>query len=143
MESLLQLLYLLLYMYLGVFTQILYDILMGYQKKFLTIKALLIFIFVGYLWIAITNMYEISFRFIYFFFYVIGYIISHYIFHSYICDLLTLYKPYLLRFKDFILYLMHLILVPPILQYIKCKLYTMLYYHKHPWLKPIGIKRLF
>lgn len=143
MESLLQLLYLLLYMYLGVFTQILYDILMGYQKKFLTIKALLIFIFVGYLWIAITNMYEISFRFIYFFFYILGYILSHYIFHSYIYDLLILYKPYLFRMKDFSLYLLHLILAPPIFQYIKCKLYTKRYYHKHPWLKPIGIKRLF
>lgn len=143
MESMLQLLYLLLYMYLGLFSQILYDLLMLYQKKFLITKSLILFIWIGYLWIKISNLYEIPFHIIYLLFYTLGYILSFYIFHSYLVERLTLYKPYLLRIRDYILFGIHCILFPPILRYIKCRVYTTRYYHKHPWLKPIGIKRLF
>lgn len=143
MQSLQQLLYLALYFYLGSFTHITYDTIFFYQKKLLLIKHIIFFSFIAFLWISIANKFSIQMIYIYYIIFIVGYTISYKIFHSYITETNTIYKAYIDKFKIFLFYYIKLLLMPPLYNYIKCKIYMKSYYHKYPYLKPIGIKRLF
>jgi len=143
MESLYQLLHLLLYTYLGFFTHIAYSIIFFYQKRLITIKAILFFFGIAYLWIDISNSFSIKFNFIYFITFTIGYLLSFKLFDQYLKDLNKLYKKYLKLFIYKLIYYIKIIAIPPLFYHIKCYIYTKIYYHKHPWLKPLSIKRLF
>ncbi len=143
MESLYQLLYLCLYLYLGVFTHIAYNIIFFYQKRFVFIKTLVFFFFIAYLWILLTNNYNINFNPMYLFTYILGYVLSNFLFDEYIKKLNTIYLQFLNQAKWKLIYYLKLIAVPPIYYHIRCQIYTKIYFHKHPWLKPLSIKRLF
>jgi|GEM_PF-1777099 len=143
MESLHQLLHLLLYTYLGFFTHIAYNIIFYYQKRFITIKAIIFFLGIAYLWIDISNDFNIEFNYIFFIFYLLGFLLSHKLFEEYLNSLNIVYKRYLKLIIKRTLYYLKLIAIPPIYYHIKCFIYTKAYYHKHPWLKPLSIKRLF
>lgn len=143
MESLYQLLYLILYTYLGFFTHIAYSIIFFYQKRLITIKAILFFFGIAYLWIDISNSFSIEFNFIYFIVYSLGYLLSFKLFDNYLNYLNKIYKKYLKTILGRLFYYVKLIAIPPIFYHLKCYIYTKIYYNKHPWLKPLSIKRLF
>lgn len=143
MESLYQLLYLCLYLYLGIFTHLVYSILFFYQKRLIFIKTILFFFFIAYLWIRITNTYDIVFNYLYPISYILGFILSENLFKENLKKLNTKYLQFLNSAKWLLFYYLRRIAVPPIYDYIRCRIYTKYYFHKHPWLKPLGIKRLF
>lgn len=143
MESLYQLLYLFLYTYLGFFTHIAYSIIFFYQKRLITIKAILFFFGIAYLWIDISNSFSIKFNFIYFIVYSLGYLLSFKLFDNYLNNLNMIYKKYIKTILGRLFYYLKLIAIPPVFYHLKCYIYTKIYYHKHPWLKPLSIRRLF
>ncbi len=143
MDSLLQLFYISLYLYLGFFTHIAYTIVFFYQKRFIFLKILFFFSFIAYIWIKITNKYNVSFHFILGIIYGIGIILSYLLFEKKLNKLNSKYIIYLHKMKDRIWYLIKIGITPSFFYTIHCYIYKKIYYRKHPWLKPIGIKKLF
>lgn len=143
MESLYQLLYVCLYLYLGCFTHIVYSILFFYQKRLRFIKTVLFFFLIACLWIYLSNAYDITFRYIYLLVYLLGLALSYKLLEAYLQKLNTLYLQFLTIVKYKVYYILKLLLIPPLYYYIRCRIYTKHYYRKHPWLKPLSSKRLF
>lgn len=143
MESLYQLLYVCLYLYLGCFTHITYSILLFYQKRFRFIKTVIFFFLIACLWIFLSNTYDIAFRYIYLPVYLLGLAFSYKLLEAYLQRLNALYLKYLTIAKYKAYYILKLLFIPPIYYYIRCRIYTKRYYRKHPWLKPLDSKRLF
>lgn len=143
MISINQLLHIIIFLYLGFFTHIAYSTLMFYQKRIRLLKAIVIFILISIIIIKITYKYSISINPILSIIYVVGIILSFNLFENYLYILNTKYYSYLTIFISKLKYTVKLISIPPIYYYVKCKFYTLNYYRKHKWLKPIGIKRLF
>ena len=140
MNSLNQLLQIMLVLYLGIFTYLIYQIIFYNQHKFLFIKHLLFFYFISKIWINISSKYYLDFKIIFIIIYILGIFISTYILSTYIEKLnIDFYNMFYYEVR----YLIILLIVPPILYIIRRNIYKYIYYIKHPWLKPIGIKRLF
>ena len=143
MNSINQLIHIFIFLYLGFFTHIAYSILMFYQKRFKLIKAITLFIFISLIIVKAIYKHSITLNPILLTIYILGIILSFNLFEKYLTSLNTKYKLFLVLAIYWIKYIIKLISIPPIYYYVKCKFYTLNYYHKHKWLKPIGIKRLF
>ncbi len=143
MESLKQLIYLSLYLYFGIFTHLTYTTIFYYQKRFRLLKTLGYFFGIAVLWIHISNRYSIPFYPIYPFLYVFGYYLSFRFFQTYLIKIHTQYLKFFHKAKWKLLYWLKLLCIPPFIYTIRCFIYQKLYYHKHPWLKPLTLKRLF
>ncbi len=131
MKSLYELIYLLLYFYLGMFTFISYTLLFYHQKRFLFIKNIIYFILISILWIYLTNKYKINFNIIYFIIYLIGYIISFKLFNNKLNEINKSLNIIIIN----IAYIIKLIISPPLINTIKCHLYKYKLFKKYPYLK--------
>lgn len=143
MESLSQLLYLLLYFYLGSIAYICYNIIFYYQKKFLIIKIIAYFILVSFVWIYISNKYKIDFNYFFIIAFIIGMFLSEALFEKYLNKLNDKYIKALALLKDKVIYIIKLAITPAIYNKFKCYIFKKIYYHKYPWLKPLDLRRLF
>ena len=144
MTSLITLLKILLFIYLGSFTYITYQILFYFQKKFLIIKTLIFFFLIATLIIHLSNKYDVIFFGGYLFFYILGIIITRYIL-----------KPKIFKNAKVVEYFLYIPLKKHLINLIKyaffysyfinlknkIKLYK--YYKKYPHKKPKSIYELF
>ena len=144
MESLITLLKIVLYIYLGLFTYISYQILFYYHKKFILIKTFSFFFFIALLIIKISNKYNITFFVGYLFFYMLGIYLSRLFLKPKIHKNTKLVKYFLIipLKNKFFLFVRKSIFFDSI---IKLKEYIKLYfyYKKFPYKKPKTIYELF
>lgn len=131
MKSLYELIHLLLYFYLGIFTYISYTIIFYHQKKFIFIKNIIYFILLSILWIHISNKYNIKFYLIYFIIYLLGYIISNKLFNNSIIKINKSLNNIIIEVN----YLIKLIITPQIINKFKCILYKKRILKKYPYLR--------
>lgn len=143
MNSINQLFHILIFLYLGFFTHITFSTIMFYQKKFKLLKAIFIFSIIAYIIIMVTYKYSITINSILLIIYILGITISFNLFEKWLIKINSKYKIILILLSYKLKYIIKLISIPPFYYYVKCKFYTLNYYHNHKWLKPIGIKRLF
>ena len=144
MESLSTLLKIFLYIYLGSFSYITFKIIFSFQKRLLVIKTFIFFLVLAILIIKITNKYNIIYSLRYFFFFILGILITRCIFEEEISKNIKvvasfIYLPLLklLRFtvKKVVFYDLVLFLKK------KHKIYK--YYKKYPYKKQKTIYELF
>lgn len=131
MKSLLELLYLLLFLYLGSVTYILFSLIFYHQKRFLIIKNIIFFLLIGILWIYISNKYCINYNYLYFISFIIGTILSKYFFEESLIKFNKLISYFLIEFN----YYIKLLIIPPIIYKIKCYRYNRLILKKYPYLR--------
>lgn len=143
MTSLYALLKILLILYFGFFSYILYQIVFYHQKRLLFFKTILYFFFLATLIIHISNQYDIPLFHAYILFYFLGLYLAKLSFskliHKYQKELNTLLKP----MKRWIFLLLKIITISPILYWIKEKRKLHKYYKRHPNKKPKTIYELF
>ena len=139
MESLNQLLNLLIYLYLGIFSYILFNVVFFHQRRLLIIKSLFFFLFIFYLTLRISHRYLIEFNFIYIIAYFIGFISAIKIFDKYLFRL----NNKIIDVIDLIKFFINTSFNPPIIKFIKCYIHTNHIYRKYPYLKPKGLEYLF
>lgn len=132
MESIKQLLHLILYCYLGGFTIIMYTLVFHHQKRFKIIKILIYFFIIALLWIKISYQYSIKFNILFIFSYVLGILLGWILFNKE----LSIFNNKLEIILDKLNYYLKIIGIPPIYNKIKCKIHTIIQYKKHPHLKP-------
>lgn len=143
MKSLLQLFYLFLYFYLGLFTMICYMIFFYFQKRFKLFKAIIFFFIISIIWIRIKNKYNTDFFLIYSIVFILGIIIANVLFNFEIYEKLNKFNK---KYKIIKLYLNEIknyLLLPPFFSKIWCKIYSFFHYKKHPLDRPPSIRRLF
>lgn len=143
MESLQALFKILLVLYLGFFSYILYQIVFYHQKRFLFIKTIFYFGFLSGIIIHISNQYDIPIFHIYILFYLLGLYLSKLAFSKLVLkhnkEFDTLLKP----FKKWIYKIFKIISIPPFVYWIKEKRRLRKYYKRHPNKKPKTIYELF
>ena len=132
MESFKQLIYLLIYFYLGLFTDILYVLLLYSQRRLKFIKILAFFSFILFLWINISYKYNITFNFLFLIMYILGIIANEIVFK----DELIKANKVLVFILSKIGYFLKIIGIPPIYYKIKCMIHTNIQYKKYPYIKP-------
>ena len=138
MQSLLQLLYIILFFYLGIVGVVFYLFLIEFSNKFKFIKAILLFILLSYFYIKVIYRYKIELRFIYGIIYILGIILGKYLFYE---EINKLYIKITMIINS-VIYLLKLLLIPPLFYKLKCKIITIRFYKKYPYLKP-SINKLF
>ena len=143
MISFYNLLKVVLLLYLGIFTYILYQLLFYHQKRFLFIKTILFFSCLAVLIIKASNRYHIALFHVYLIFYFVGIYLGKNFFHNSL-------KNYNFRFTNLIkplkaksIHFLKWLLIPPLVHKIKEKRKLKKYYKLHPNLKPKSIYELF
>lgn len=143
MESLQALLKVLIVIYLGFFSYILYQILFYHQKRFLFIKTIFFFALLAAILIHVSNRYDIPIFHVYILFYLLGLFLARLAFSKPIRkhnkELNTILKP----LKKGLYKLLKIISIPPFIYWIKEKLRLRKYYKRHPNEKPKTIYELF
>ncbi|MDE6414036.1 MAG: hypothetical protein K2K48_01350 [Anaeroplasmataceae bacterium] len=143
MASLQALIKILLVLYLGIFSYILYQIIFYRQKRLLFIKTVLYFGFLSGLIIYVSNQYDIPIFHIYILFYLLGLYLAKLAFSKLILkrniEINTLLKP----LKKWIYKVFKIISIPPFIYWIKEKMRLRKYYKRHPNEKPKTIYELF
>lgn len=144
MTSLITLLKILLFIYLGSFTYITYQIIFYFQKKLIIIKTLSFFFLIALLIIHTSNKYDVVFFIGYLFFYTIGIIIARHFLKTKIRKNTKLVKHLLyIPFKKcLIIFIKKAIFYSYILK-LKNKVKMYKYYKKYPHKKPKSIYELF
>lgn len=144
MESLITLLKIFLYMYLGLFTYIIYQIFFSFQKRFLILKTFYFFILLSILIIKISNKYSATFFLGYMFFYLLGIYISKTYFYNILFKNIKVVKHFIINpLKKYFFIFLKYILLYDLFLIIKTKIKLQLYYHKYPHKKPKSIYELF
>ncbi len=138
MESTKELLYLLLYAYLGCLTYIGYNLFFYHQKRLIIIKGLLYFLLIFFIWIKLDYKYQTGFNIFYMISYIIGIIIGNILFEIE----LNKFNQKIAKINSVLRYYLILATIPPIYYYIRCKIHTYKFYKKYPRLKP-DIYKLF
>ena len=131
MKSILELLNLLLFLYLGSVTYILFSLIFYHQKRFIIFKNIIFFILIGILCVYISNKYFISYNYFYFLSFIIGIILSKYFFEESLLKFNKIISCFLVEFN----YIIKLLIIPPIIYKIKCHRYNKLILKKYPYLK--------
>lgn len=144
MTSLITLLKIILFIYLGSFTYICYHILFHFQKKFIVIKTLSFFLFIAVIIIKLSNKYDVVFFIGYLFFYLLGIYISKKLLKQKIRKNNKVVEYFLYNpFKKYlIIFIKQAFFYSSILK-IKDRLKLYKYYKKYPHKKPKTIYELF
>lgn len=132
MESLRYLFYSLLACYLGSFSYILYQILFYQQKKFIFIKIICYFLFIAFIIIRVKNKYGIALLFSYFIIYLTGMYLARKTFRRKLLALSKEYADVKHRLLYKIYYLIILLITPPLIYLLICKLKSHRHYKKYP-----------
>lgn len=143
MESLFNLVKLLLFFYLGIFTFITYQIIFYHQKRFQLLKTLVIFFIYAIIIIFIMNKYHLKPLKIFMFFYIFGIISANKFFKI---KLLKLNQNITNNFKPIKKILRKILIIiwfPKLYYYLKNKIKLHKYYHKHPHKKPKSLYELY
>lgn len=143
MESFYTLLKVVLYIYLGTFSYILYQLLFYHQKRFLFIKTIFYFGFLAYVLIQISNRYHIFILHVYLLFYFLGFYLSRRYFKDMIEKNNKEFRLFIRPLKSKLFLLLKWASIPPFYYFIKQKLELNRHYKKHPNLKPKTIYELF
>lgn len=139
MDSINQLIHLIIYLYFGAFSYVLFNIIFFHQRKLLTIKVILLFSFIFYLLLKINYKYEIEFNFILLISFLIGFILAIKLLDKMLLNI----NNRMIYIIDLIKFLLNILFNPPIIKYLKCIIHTKHIYIKYPYLKPKGIEYLF
>ena len=144
MESLITLLRIFLFTYLGFFTYISYQIIFYFHKRFLVIKTFSFFFVLSLLLIKISNKYDVIFFVGYLFFYMIGIYISRILLKTKIHKNAKLVKHFLIiPFKKQLIKFIKIIVFYNSLNTLKNYIKSQIYYRKHPYKRPKTIYELF
>ena len=144
MESLITFLKIFLYIYLGSFTYITYQIIFYFHKRFLLIKTFSFFFILALLLIKISSKYNIIFFIGYIFFYFIGIYISKLVFKDKIHKNTKLVKHFvIIPFKKQIINFLKIIVFYDQFLNIRKHIKLYFYYRKYPHKKPKSIYELF
>jgi hypothetical protein len=143
MQSLIYLLHIFLFIYLGSFIYITYQILFYFQNKFIFIKLILYFSFIAYLIIKVKYKYNILLIYQYIIFFVLGIYLGRKTFRTSLLSTNQKIKNALDSYWGKLIYLLKILFIPPISFYLFCKLKNYFYYLKNPHLKPKDIYDLF
>ena len=144
MESLITLLKIILFIYLGIFTYLTYQIIFFFQKRFVIIKTFSYFIFLAVFIIEISNKYSVDFFIGYIFFYCLGIYISRAVLKAKILKNAKVVKYFVIKPASSILmnFIKKIIFFDQLLKLKKTiKLYR--YYKKYPYKKPKTVYELF
>lgn len=143
MESLNNLLKVLLFIYLGIFSYLLYQMLFYHQKRFLFIKTILYFFGLAIIIINVMNKHHIILFTALAFCYLSGIYLGKKFFKEIIIkknyDFSLLIKP----LNKLLLKILKIITIPPLANYMKEKRKLHKYYKLHPNLKPKSPYELF
>lgn len=143
MESFNYLLNIFLFIYLGSFFYITYQILFYFQNKYIFIKLIIYFSFIAYLIIRVKSKFNILLLYQYFLFFILGIFLGRKTFRNSLLSTNKKIKGILDSFWGRFTYLLKLLLIPPISFYIYCKIKTYLFYLEKPYLKPKNNYELF
>ena len=144
MESLITLLRIFLFTYLGFFTYISYQIIFYFHKRFLVIKTFSFFFVLSLLIIKISNKYDVIFFVGYLFFYMIGIYTSRIFLKTKIHQNAKLVKHFLIiPFKKQLIKFIKIIVYYNSLNKLKNYIKSQIYYRKHPYKRPKTIYELF
>ncbi len=144
MESLITLLKILLFVYLGFFTYISYQFIFYFHKRFLVIKTFSFFFVLSVLIIKISNKYDIVFFVGYLFFYMVGIYISKISLKDKIHKNAKLVKHFLIiPFKKQLIKLIKIIVFYDSINKLKNYIKIQIYYRKYPYKRPKTIYELF
>ncbi len=143
MESLFNVLKVLLCIYLGVFTHLLYQLLFYHQKRFLFLKTLLFFGIIAVLMIHMANKFHILLFHMYLLFYGLGLYLSKRYLASSVLKKNKAFQAFLKPLEKKLFSILIKLSLPPFYSEIKAKIKTYRYYRKYPYLKPKTIYELF
>lgn len=144
MTSLITLLKILLFVYLGSFTYIIYQIIFYFQKRFILIKTLSFFFLIAVLIIHTSNKYEVVFFVGYLFFYMIGIIIARHFLKAKIHKNTKVVKYFVyIPFKKYFIIFIKKAIFFSLLLKLKEKIRLYRYYKKYPYKRPKSIYELF
>ncbi len=136
MISFYNLLRVILLLYLGIFTYILYQLLFYHQKRFLFIKTILFFFGLAAILIYASNKYHIALFHVYLLFYLLGIWAGKKVFSKDIRKRNIEFKTILDPIKKYFYKFLKLISIPPFFSILKTKRKERKYYRLHPHLKP-------
>lgn len=144
MESFYTLFKIFIYIYLGSFTYITYQIIFNFNKKFLLIKTLSFFFVLALLIIKISNKYDVVFFVGYLFFYFLGIYLSRLFLKTKILKNTKLVKHLLvIPLKKQLLFFSKKIIFYEQIISVKKRVKLYFYYKKYPYKKPKSIYELF
>lgn len=143
MTSLYDLIKVLIVLYLGFFSYILYQILFYRQRRFLFLKTILFFFILAIIIIKVANHYSIPI----FHIYILIYLLGLYIAKKLLAVSLKKYNKALdmliAPLKKHLIKLFKIISIPPFVYFLKKKIGLYRYYKKHPNKRPKSIYELF
>lgn len=144
MTSIIILLKIILFIYLGSFTYITYQIFFYFQKRFLMIKTLFFFFVLAYLIIHISNKYNITFFIGFLFFYILGFYMAKHIFKEKIYKNVIIVDSFIYTpLKKLLIFTIKKAIFFSNIKILKKKIKLHIYYKKHPHKKPKSIYELF
>lgn len=143
MVSFYNLLRVLLLLYLGIFTYILYQLLFYHQKRFILVKTILFFSCLAVITIWAANKYHIVLFHIYLLFYFVGIYLGRVFFSAQLKQYNYQFKQFITPIKLKLFQFFKWITIPPIVYKIKEKRKLKKFYKLHPNLKPKTIYELF
>ncbi len=136
MESFYTLLKIILILYLGCFTYLLYQMLFYHQKRFLFLKTICFFFCMAVLMIQAMNHYHIILFYTYFIFYLLGIYLTRKFLKNNIMKINQELKKNLKPIQKYCCKLFKTISIPPVVYYLKEQNQKRKYYKLHPDKKP-------
>ncbi len=143
MVSFYNLLRVLLLLYLGMFTYILYQLLFYHQKRFILVKTILFFSCLAVITIWAANKYHIVLFHVYLLFYFVGIYLGRVFFSAQLKQYNYQFKQFITPIKLKLFQFFKWITISPIVYKIKEKRKLKKFYKLHPNLKPKTIYELF
>lgn len=143
MESLFNLIRIIIYLYLGGFTYIAYQILFYRQKKFLLIKTIVFFFVLAIIIINTSNKYDVDFFRMYIIIFLFGILLFRKIFKKTIINDNSIFTFHLKPIKKLLIKYLKIITIPSFYPIIKSLIKKYKYYKLNPHHKPKTIYELY
>lgn len=143
MQSLTYLLYIIISIYMGSFLYITYQILFFQQKRFIFIKMIIYFSFIANLIIKLKYKLKTELILPYAMFFLLGIYLGRKSFRNYLLMINKDIKNIIDNTLYKLVYLLKILLIPPISYFLYCKIKMFFYFQKNPHFKPKSIYELF
>jgi hypothetical protein len=143
MQSLTYLLYIIISIYMGSFLYITYQILFFQQKRFIFIKMIIYFSCIANLIIKLKYKFKTEIILSYIIFFILGVYLGRKSFRNYLLTINKEIKSIFDKTLYRLLYLLKILLIPPVSYFLYCKIKMFFYFQKNPHFKPKTIYELF